>query len=128
MRAFIRSLLTLLLLLALPLQGIAAASMVNCLPAHGGMAGAASLSAVSADGLHDALHAPGDHCADARLPTQGKHACSACAACCIGGALMPSALALPGDFKLHERPLRSQTLSPAFITEGTERPPRAFSS
>ncbi|WP_430434487.1 hypothetical protein [Methyloversatilis sp.] len=109
-----------MLLLALPLQGFAAAAMISCAPSHHGML---TTGAMHDDVAAHAYHHGGDH-DPAATPSQGKHACSACAACCIGGALTPSALRLPGDFSTHLRPLPAHVTPPAFITEGTERPPR----
>lgn len=115
-----RILLTIMLLLALPLQGFAAAAMMNCAPSHHGLPGSA---VVHEDAAPHAHHHDSDH-DPASTSSRGKHACSACAACCIGGALMPSALRLPDDLSAHLRPLLARVTPPAFITEGTERPPR----
>lgn len=120
MRLVPRLLLTIMLLLALPLQGFAAAAMMSCAPSHHGLPGSA---VVHEDAAPHAHHHDSDH-DPASTPSRGKHACSACAACCIGGALMPSALRLPPDFSTHLRPLPVRVPPPAFITEGTERPPR----
>ncbi|MBC7207194.1 MAG: hypothetical protein H5U27_11830 [Methyloversatilis sp.] len=120
MRSATRLLLTFLLLLALPLQGFAAAAMISCAPSHHGLQTTVTLHDDAAAHAH---HQGGDH-DPVSTPSHGKHACSACAACCIGGALMPSALRLPGDFSTHLRPLPAPVIPPAFITEGTERPPR----
>lgn len=120
MRSATRVLLTFVLLLALPLQGFAAAAMISCAPSHHVLP---TTGAMHDDVAAQAHHHGGDH-DPAATPSHGKHACSACAACCIGGAWMPSALRLPGDFSTHLRPLPARVTPPAFITEGTERPPR----
>lgn len=120
MRSATRLLLTFMLLLALPLQGFAAAAMISCAPSHHGLPTTATMHDDAAAHAH---HDDGDH-DPAASPAHGKHACSACAACCIGGALMPSALRLPDDFSTHLRPLPARVTPPAFITEGTERSPR----
>ncbi|MBU0602531.1 MAG: hypothetical protein KKD25_09045 [Gammaproteobacteria bacterium] len=110
---FLRSLLTLLLLVALPLQGFAAAAMTHCQPAP------------HVDG--HAMHVMDDDvaAADHDMPPHDKHRCSACASCCVGSVLMPPALVLPSCFLLYERPLMTRAGPPAFLTEGTERPPRS---
>lgn len=120
MRSVTRLLLTFVLLLALPLQGFAAAAMISCAPSHHGLL----TTGATHDDVAAHAHQQGGDQDPAATPSHGKHACSACAACCIGGALMPSALRLPGDFSTHLRPLPAHVTPPAFITEGTERPPR----
>jgi hypothetical protein len=120
MRFVPRLLLIFMLLLALPLQGFAAAAMMSCAPSHHGVPASVAMhdgSAVHAH-HHDSDRDP------ASTPSHGKHACSACAACCIGGALAPSALRFSADLSTHLRPLLARVTPPAFITEGTERPPR----
>ncbi|WP_018410217.1 hypothetical protein [Methyloversatilis thermotolerans] len=120
MRSATRVLLAFMLLLALPLQGFAAAVMIRCAPSHHGLQ---TTGILHGDAAAPAHHHHGAH-DPAETPSPGKHACSACAACCIGSALMPSALRLPGDMSTHLRPLPARVTPPAFITEGTERPPR----
>lgn len=127
MRDPIRFLLTVMLLLALPLQGYAAASMLRCAPSHHGVAQAQSpLHAAhhghAADAGHAAHHDAGtagdtDH-------AHGKYGCSACAACCVGGALTASPSGVAASSQLHERPLPVLQTFAAFITDGPERPPR----
>lgn len=120
MRLVPRLLLTIMLLLALPLQSFAAAAMISCAPSHHGLPTTATMHD---DAAAHTRHHDGDHDPVSK-PSHGKHACSACAACCIGGALMPSAPRLSGDLSTHLRPLPAHVTPPAFITEGTERPPR----
>ncbi|MDB5858892.1 MAG: hypothetical protein JWQ76_2581 [Ramlibacter sp.] len=82
-----RILLACLLLLAIPLQGIAAASMLYC-----GAATSHSHDEVQAPSHHDHsadVHAAAqadDAAAAAGLPDQ-DHKCGACATCCHGAAI-----------------------------------------
>ncbi|WP_018228744.1 hypothetical protein [Methyloversatilis universalis] len=131
MNAPARFLLILMLLCALPLQGFAAASMLRCAPSHHGST-QVDTSAYADEGHHHdpsmpAVHPTHDgepaHGAD-HAPAHGKYGCSACAACCIGGALASPAPLLPASAHLHERPLPVPQPAAAFITEGPERPPR----
>lgn len=126
-----RFLLILMLLCALPLQGFAATSMLSCAPSHHGGA-RMEASAHAGEGHHHdpSMHAahPTDdgapvHGSD-HAPAHGKYGCSACAACCIGGALASPAPLLPAPAHLHERPLPVPQPAAAFITDGPERPPR----
>jgi hypothetical protein len=125
-----------LLTLAVPVQGFAAASMFNCGPGHHGTAQAQAQmhEAHAAHATHDhgddgvapdRPHAHADAPADAdAAPVVHKGSCSACASCCMGAALPVSDLgfdALP----VHDVivPLAPPRIA-AFLTGGTERPPR----
>jgi hypothetical protein len=117
-----RFVLTMLLALLLPLQGFAAASMMACAqPQHPAMTGDVPSAAHPSDAfVHD------DHCAPASGDSAAStaHSCSACAACCVAGALTSSAPPPFPDGYLCERPPGVRAPSLAFITEGTDRPPR----
>lgn len=127
MRSTIRLLLTVMLLLALPLQGYAAASMLRCASSHHGMAQAQQALHVlhrghSADAGQAAHHDAGT--AGDSGHAHGKYGCSACAACCVGGALTASPQGDASPSRLHERPVPVPQPFAAFITDGPERPPR----
>jgi hypothetical protein len=137
-----RSAVMWLLLLALPLQGFAAATMLNCGPNHHQMwkasvatqavahehsghgdhhhpMGSADLDATSASSEPGDDGSPVQH-----LGKLTKFKCSACAACCMGAALPATALtfqspppAEPPDFSV----LASHV---GFLTDGPDRPPR----
>jgi hypothetical protein len=126
-----------LLALALPLQGVSAATMLACGTGHH-RTGASEVSA-HAHGHTQTHHAQGgdasahEHGTVAQ-PDVGKsdlaksaaHKCSACASCCLS-AVAPTAavsfepIILPDVFA----PLVASTLA-AYVTEGLERPPRRF--
>lgn len=130
MRAAVRFLLTIMLLLALPLQGYAAASMLRCAPSHHGHHGMAQAEqpdhamhhGEAAGAGHDLHHASDD--VDVHGTSHGKYGCSACAACCVGGALTASVQIVSTSSQLHERPLPAGAYFATFITDGPERPPR----
>lgn len=103
----LRVLLAWLLLAAIPLQGLAAASMLYCGGQHHGAAPAAHEPAVghgafasAAAGRHDhTLHGHGarsraskqqDQTSALTLLPDASHKCGVCAACCYGVALTPS--------------------------------------
>ena len=123
-----------LLALAIPLQGLAAATMLHCTPlradaiAHAGHAHHGS----SAAGHHAHEGAAADAQAASAAPhdhgsgvTPSVHKCSACAACNVGVGL-PSTLAAlpepPAEPAAHPAPASVRT---AFLTPGPDRPPRA---
>ena len=137
-----RSAVMWLLLLALPLQGFAAATMLNCGPNHHRMLAAVAAEPVEthehmAVGQHHhetgmaAAHdqaAPVDGISDApslaHLDKLMKFKCNACAVCCMGAA-MPTAIfsfepsppaMVPEFFVL--------TSHVGFVTDGPDRPPR----
>jgi hypothetical protein len=122
MSAAFRFALTMLLALVLPLQGFAAASMMTCVPSgHPATSG----DLPTAQRVPDAaVHE--DHCAPASgdSAASSPHSCSACAACCIAGALTSSAPSVFPDGCIYERPPGVRAPPTAFITDGTDRPPR----
>jgi hypothetical protein len=137
MSRLIRCLLVWLLALALPLQGVAAASMRHCAPAgdavHGQAAQAGGHGLSSAPHAHQADHgaahghaaaAAADQAEDAPATALPEAKCSACAACC-------AALGLPAvGVKLPSPPGADDVARPApagvdsFVANGLDRPPR----
>jgi hypothetical protein len=140
MLLFVRIALMWLLALAVPAQGFAAASMLNCGPGHHG-----------ALKVHAHDHGPGEatqHSHDnaghvdwhaqgfAERSTDGAEApaahgvvkvsCSACASCCTAAALPTAAVTFDAapvdDFMVQ---LASRSIA-AFLTDGPERPPRTI--
>ena len=124
-----------LLAVALPLQGVSAATMAACGVGHHGGASASSQT-VSPESRqvhgHDAsmarehagaIHA---HSTKSDLPEDVAHKCSACASCCLGAAVPTPTLSFDtARLTAHFAPLVARTLA-AFVTEGLERPPRSF--
>ena len=127
-----------LLALALPLQGLAAATMAACGPGHGGH-GQGHEHAMP----HDAQHAHGhglgadvtsadDATADAatadEVPsTQHSQKCSVCASCCIASAGLPAHAVVAEPATSAESFVDLEPGSaPVFLTGGLERPPRSF--
>jgi hypothetical protein len=123
MTPLLRRLLLCLLVLALPAQGLAAATMALCgmapvppkLSQHGSHAPAhpaGPVSAVPDCHEHDVQAAP------------AEHACSACSVCGLVGALLDTVPELPvlslGDV-VGAAPLVPLT---AFVGNGLDRPPR----
>lgn len=135
----IRTVLMWLLLLALPMQGYATATMVSCGPNHHRMAAAAQLvDAVSASATahhsHHGMQGPHAHEASAvadeqdtrHLSPASKFKCSACATCCVGAALpitpLVFAAAAPSG-----APSSVFSIGPiGFQTDGPDRPPRTL--
>ncbi|MDO9008196.1 MAG: hypothetical protein Q7U80_08230 [Thiobacillus sp.] len=114
MRAHLHRFLLILLMLALPLQAFASASMPGCLfqqPAAGAMAD------VMMDGCHEPVQPES---------SPAQHDCKHCAACALG-----SVLPAPVNDSVGIMPLRhglipsSASAFIGFIPEGPERPPRS---
>lgn len=137
MRRLLKIWLMLVISLAMPLQGVAAATMFHCDLAP---AGAAALDqAQLRQAVHQHLHgvdddAAGDHHHaagpladdDAADPQQPSSKCSACASCCTATAL-PSTPILLSAAELalsFDAPVASRVAP--FLTHGPERPPRRF--
>ena len=143
MSFFCRAALAWLLMFSLPLQGYAAATMLNCGPNHHQMWAAAATATVShhdsGEARHEHHHAhttADDPAPDASVDVSGddasvhhlnklsKFKCSACAACCVGAALPTSSL----EFLSFPPAIARDCLVPAahvgFFTDGPDRPPR----
>jgi hypothetical protein len=105
-----------LLMLALPLQALAGASMLDCTFAH--------QTAAEAMAMADEMMA-GCHEAEPSNPPPEQHDCKHCAACALASVLpMPvadSAAIMPVSHRFASQPATSFS---GFIPDGPERPPR----
>jgi hypothetical protein len=139
----IRTLLIWLLVLAVPAQGAAAATMTFCGPDHHGGGAAATQQAAPAAHAHHGSDADSAHehvdiagqadeetsaAASSAASAKSGHAsqskCSACASCCSFGAILSTVLAVPA-------PVVAPTVFCAvvpsvdtFAADGPDRPPR----
>ena len=145
MDLLIRALLIWLLALAIPAQGVAAATMAFCGPNHhGGDAAAPAQHATAASHLHGdvgATEAAVAHehpradasppaAADPGLSSKAKvgsavqHKCNVCGSCCSTGALMSALPTLPAaDAASTTFSSVVATVDP-FAADGPDRPPR----
>jgi hypothetical protein len=133
-----------LLLFALPLQGFAAATMLNCGPNHHRMWEASIGTQVDSSdhaalGHHqhpkdvadpDEMVASGDHAGGGsslhHMSQLSKFKCTACAACCMGVAMPPSPLAFL-SFPPASAPTPNVSAPHVdFVSNGLDRPPRLF--
>jgi hypothetical protein len=123
-----RLLLIWLIALALPAQGIAAATMQFCGPGHPSQMQWLGASAHDRHGDHGhatehrgtGMH-PG---APADLARHGKLKCSACAACCAATALPPSPLTVPVIEPAVARVTLMTSTYVGPVDAGLERPPK----
>ncbi len=147
MKFVARIVLAWLVVVALPVQGFAAAAMLSCGPGHGRMAGAVEAGhAHVSHGAHGTVEpeaiaramAPGAMASEAAAPdasnpdasahlaVAGAFKCSACAACCVATALPASPVVVaalrPAAEAIPER------LQPSgdFVFERLEHPPRGL--
>lgn len=137
-----RTALMWLLLLALPMQGFAAATMLNCGPNHHRMLAGAAVESAKDDG-----HAAVGHDQHAMSMTDDRHEkasdggandlpsahhldklmkfkCSACAACCVGAALPTAALVIASIPPAMTTAAFVYTPHVDFLSTGLDRPPR----
>ena len=140
MSSLVRTLLIWLVVLALPVQGAAAATMAFCGPGHhGGESAGAELSVAAAQHSHhgnelarhdlvaDAMAEIGstdDRSAVAKVSQVTTHKCSACASCCSMGAFLTK---LPLVAAADPAPTVFSTVAPpvcAVAADGPDRPPR----
>ena len=140
MSLFVRTLLIWLVVLAIPAQGAAAATMAFCGANHhsGGSARAEVSATVSSHSHHgDALSAhefdsgaaaavtsADDAPATAKASPAAKQKCSVCASCCYLGAILNSVPVVPAT---DSGPTVFTAVVPtvdAFAADGPDRPPR----
>jgi len=124
MSPWLRIVVIWLLALALPAQGLAAASMALCKPVP-----AAPATASSTEHCHEhaapVLAEKAEPASAAKAAAASKAKCSVCAACGVAAALPALALQVP------EPPLAAAVFSAVlftvekFVAAGPERPPRA---
>lgn len=120
MRATARLLLIWLLALALPAQGIAAATMQFCGPGHQHQVHPAEVGGHA----HHAALAGGKSAPAAKLAQLGKFKCSACAACCLATALPPAIATLPVVKPVIEPEAVVPSDYAGPVVAGLERPPK----
>ncbi|MEO6747461.1 MAG: hypothetical protein ABIN08_23505 [Caldimonas sp.] len=129
-----------LLAVALPMQGLSAATMLACGVGHEHPSGDQVSSHSHADHLTDvrstahfmdaAQHEHDTtnhtHGGKARLDKGSMQKCSACASCCVSAVLASQTISFdPVKLTDSFAPLATYTLA-AFVPEGLERPPRLF--
>lgn len=117
-----RAVLMWVLLIALPFQGYAAATMLGCGPDHHRTSLPTHVHdevvSAAAVGVHQ--HAASD---DHHHPDQASK-CSVCAACCVSAALPAKALVFSAAEPVGA-PTRLLAMGPVgFLTDGPDRPPR----
>lgn len=114
MRAAFRRLLLLTLMLVLPLEAWASATMLACAFSHGAPAQQTALSDM-----------PPCHSEPQSDSAPADHQCTHCAACVLASAIpVPAVIALPAAPRAHvQLPPLSAAFS-GFIPEEPERPPR----
>lgn len=134
MNRILKTLLLWILIAALPVQGLAAASNASCGPAHHVSAAAAAVADQHHGdasihhhdgGMHAAGHVAAADTVEAPSAAGDHGYCSACAACCIGATGPPPALTLVISDRCSEA--IAIFAPPAFaghIPAGLERPPR----
>ena len=148
MVGFVRFVVVWLLALALPAQGLAAATMVHCAATHERMHAAATHApAHAADHQHHHRHhhdhehgvgaaSPGDlHASPAAdkagagadsFPDLGQYKCGACGSCCSAAAMPGFALIVPAPPAVAQWEAVGFHGRIVFVTDGPERPPRPF--
>ena len=145
MKRFARCFVMWLLVLALPVQGFAASTMLLCGAGHHGSAqategghdhashmhmGTQVVSVVSESPAHrHAAEAAPPHEGSAFSPLAAKHVkvmgkCSACAACCTFAFLPTTVIAFTAPAPSRALPVVELTTDVGFFTDGPDRPPR----
>lgn len=149
MNRIFKTILLCVLMLSLPVQGIAAATQAACaarhsakaemsISGHGGVHGQPREKMYYHDGdvhSHQAAltdHGSADSMKDHERGSVNLHkvsGCSACASCCFGAAAPPPAVSwMPQLAGSHVAVSLVKLHFAAFIPAGLERPPRTFSA
>ena len=142
---YVRTLLILLLVLAVPVQAAAAVTMSLCSPNHhrGGPVeqravaehahhGSAALTPHGHESVEaqpdgdEATSAPASTVALAKLIQSDEHKCSACASCCSGGAILSTMLTVPAPEIGPTVFIADVPRVDVFAASGPDRPPRIF--
>jgi hypothetical protein len=140
MRRTTRAFVVWLVALALPVQGLAAATMLHFASVHDGAASHGShhpCASVALAHHDDSAPVVASEAANAPIASHGDasthgvktraHKCSACAACNVGAVLPSATLTLPlPTAKAAARPCPA-VVHATFLTAGLERPPRSQS-
>ena len=130
MNTWVRTLLVWCLVLALPIQGAAAATMAWCGSHHSAPAGVVVAAAVETMADVDAhaghhAHAHERHSSSA-ADVADPHKCSACAACCSVAVIGPMVLAVPAPDLTSTVWTAVVPTVEKFSADGPDRPPRTF--
>jgi hypothetical protein len=148
-----RTILVWVLALALPLQGVAASTMLHCGPSHARMTQGPGLESAARveSGTHEGHSArsstghsrveraqPDSHHSEharviaqhdsasdgASLSYHGKVSCSACAVCC-SAVVMSGPVAMPDLARgVHTLNAASEALGASYMPDGLDKPPR----
>lgn len=126
-----------LVAMALPIQGLAAATMLSCGPGHHRLAAALAAepadhdhaahqhhASVSVSAEHDRDSADRSDAAPKDLHQLAKFTCSACAACCVASVLPSAGVTFDPPKQTATFVLPALAPSVRFLTSGQERPPR----
>lgn len=122
-----------ILIMAIPLQGFAAASIMLCAAEHHQVSVTQTLHVVehnvkNVDHEHHAQsHEADGQSSDTATAQQhtSKDKCSACAACCVGAAMLTSYLASHISRPTSEKIDMTFSSHLGYISDSLERPPRA---
>lgn len=135
MNKLIKILAVCILVFALPLQGFAAATMMNCEKSHSHEA--QSLTESHNHGMHtghaeatkhDATHENVADTSDTHHSSSSKHSCSHCGSvCCSSTAIVASSVNVHPQFDdIKVNVAYSAPQFTSFVSAGIERPPRSI--
>ncbi len=130
MNTWVRTLLVWCLVLALPIQGAAAATMARCgshHSAHAGVVVAAAVETMADVDAHAGHHAHAhERHSSAAADVADPHKCSACAACCSVAVIGPMVLAVPAPDLASTVWTAVVPTVEKFSADGPDRPPRTI--
>lgn len=125
MKKLARLLLLCLMIIAIPLQGIASTAVQSCDPEH-------HQSMTKHGGEHKAVEHTSDRKDHSTHSTDNAHSpeakkCSCCSNCCTGAPMMATSPEPQACNPSSEKITPNSSLHEGHITDGPDRPPRAQS-
>lgn len=104
------------MMLALPLQAFASASMLGCTFSHQAVQESMAMAGEAMAGCHESEPAQ----------SPAPHDCKHCAACMLGSALpIPVVASVPALAVTPHHPVSAAAAFGGFVPDGPERPPRS---
>ena len=132
MSFWLRAALTWLVAAALPMQGVAAATMLHCgqdstqaAKSHEVASAAGAAAVVAAHHPHHEMNSSDATRPAGREVSSTPSKCGVCAACCIAAALVADVHSFDPEAPAAAFAPALAHIAPVFLTGGPERPPRA---
>ncbi|MCU6434647.1 hypothetical protein LPB67_12785 [Undibacterium sp. Jales W-56] len=125
MKKLVRLFLLCIMIATIPVQGIAAATMLYCGTEHHHALSSDQSQHEQNEHHHDVVEKSSDHSQPDTSSKFSKNKCSSCAACCVGAAMVTGSLLQSSPSPSSEKITQIFSCHIGHISDGLERPPRA---